>query len=290
MMNKITLLFLTALYVPGQAQPTDSLRLHVMTFNILFGTANYGDHRWELRRTILFDLLKKESPDIIGLQEALRHQIDEIRDALPSYDETGVGRDDGKTAGEFSAILYRRDRFQLLAQETFWFSDSPAVPGSMTWGNAYPRICSWVRLVEKNTGRSFYVYNVHLDHISQESREKSMDLLRHRIAARTPPEPFIVMGDFNAGERNRAIKLLKTGFGEFELVDSYRIAHPDEKEVGTFHAFKGTTTGEKIDYIFVTPNIVVSGARILRDSENGRYPSDHFPVDVRLIIPPAPRE
>jgi endonuclease/exonuclease/phosphatase family metal-dependent hydrolase len=271
-----------------QPHPADTLL--VMTFNIRFGTANDGKDHWENRKEMLFDVLRRYNPDIIGMQEALRFQLDEIRTTLPHYAEVGAGRDDGKAAGEFSAILFRSDRFSSVEDGTFWFSDTPEIPGSMTWGNSFPRICSWTRLVEKTSGSTFRVYNVHLDHVSQPSREKSVAALMQNIQQ---SDPVIVTGDFNAGEQNPAILFLKgdtsvhlsaPNAGRIQLVDSYRSLHPDEKAVGTFHAFRGNTDGDKIDFVFVEPGTPVLEAAILHDNVNGRYPSDHFPVIARIVL------
>ena len=128
----------------------------------------------------------KQSPHIIGTQEALRFQLDELGKELANYGEVGVGRDDGKTAGEYSAILYDRRRFEVLDEGTFWFAEEPAEPGTLTWGSTFARICSWARLRDKTSGREFYVFNQHWDHQSQESREKSAEKLLARIAGRDP--------------------------------------------------------------------------------------------------------
>lgn len=270
-----------------------ALEVPVMSFNIRYGTANDGANRWENRREMVFDVIRKHNPDVVGLQEALGYQIDEIRKALPQYAKIGVGRDDGKTKGEYSAILYRRDRFKTEQGGTFWLSDTPEVPGSITWGNACTRICTWARFVEKKSGRAFYLYNLHLDHISQPSREKSMILLAERIYSRKRPDPFVVTGDFNAGENNPAILFLKgkatlPGKAQAEtanpvpMVDTFRTLHGDAVKVGTFNGFKGTSTGEKIDFVLTTSDVRVLEARILHDNVEGRYPSDHFPVTARL--------
>ncbi|KPL25360.1 MAG: hypothetical protein AMJ75_01290 [Phycisphaerae bacterium SM1_79] len=267
-----------------------------MSFNIRYGTANDGENRWQNRRQMLSDVLRKHQPDVVGLQEALRFQIDQIRQALGKYGEIGVGRDDGETKGEYCPILYCRDRFTVAESGTFWLSDTPQVPGSITWANACTRICTWARLVEKKSGRAFYIFNLHLDHVSQPSREKSAVLLTQRISDRKHADPFVVTGDFNAGENNPAILYLK---GEYALgeehgdksnnpasiVDTFRLLHPDAAEVGTFNAFEGNRKGEKIDYIFAMLGVKVLGAEILHDNIAGRYPSDHFPVTARLRLP-----
>lgn len=277
-----------------------ALEVPVMSFNIRYGTANDGANRWENRREMVFDVIRKHNPDVVGLQEALGYQIDEIRKALPQYAKIGVGRDDGKTKGEYCAILYRSDKFEVRQGGTFWLSDTPEVPGSITWGNACTRICTWARLAEKKSRRAFYHYNLHLDHISQPSREKSMILLTERIGSRKHPDPFVVTGDFNAGENNPAILFLKgkttlAGKGRAEsanpvpMVDTFRVLHRDAAKVGTFNGFRGTDTGEKIDFVLMPPEVKVLDAQILHDNVEGRYPSDHFPVMARLRFAAGPR-
>jgi endonuclease/exonuclease/phosphatase family metal-dependent hydrolase len=279
-------LSVTALRV--QTQEPASEPLTVMSFNIRYGTAKDGENAWPARRDMLFDVLRDQSPDLIGLQESLDFQISEILDALPTYAGTGVGRDDGRRAGEFSAILFKKDRLRVAESGTFWFSDTPAVPGSRSWGNNITRICSWSRFIDR-TGGSFYHFNLHLDHQSQPSRERSTALLRQRIEARAYSDPVIVTGDFNVGENNAAIVTLTGGRhpqGPAPFVDTYRALYPDSGDVGTFTGFKfGAVGGEKIDYVLVQPGTEVLSASILRTSRENRYPSDHFPVTSRVKLP-----
>ena len=269
------------------AQQATSEPLHVMSFNIRYGTAKDGDNHWSLRREQLFDLLRERDADLVGLQEALAFQIDEIEAAVPGYAAIGVGRDDAARAGEFSAILYRKSRFRVADAGTFWFSDTPEVPASKSWGNNITRICTWARFVDRS-GRAFYHFNLHLDHESQPSRERSVALLRQRIDARAfPADPVVVTGDFNAGERNPALAaLVAKGDTAPPFVDTYRVLHPAETVVGTFTGFKiGNTAGEKIDYVLVQPGAEVMSAEIIRASRNDRYPSDHFPVAATVVLP-----
>jgi endonuclease/exonuclease/phosphatase family metal-dependent hydrolase len=261
--------------------------ISVMSFNIRYGTANDGDNHWTLRRTFLFDVVREQNADIIGLQEALDGQIREIVEAVPGYAVVGVGRDDAKAGGEYSAILVRKDRFNVAEAGTFWFSDTPAVPGSTSWGNRITRICTWARLIDRD-GSAFWFFNVHLDHQSQPSRERSSELLLRRIDARAfPTEPVIVTGDFNAGEDNPAVQTMVAGKA---FVDTFRVVHPDEKQVCTFNGFKAERIdGPKIDYVFVQPGTEVLSAAIIRTARDGKYPSDHFPVvaTIRLAATPA---
>jgi endonuclease/exonuclease/phosphatase family metal-dependent hydrolase len=268
------------------ARPADAL--DVMSFNIRYGTANDGGNRWSNRRAHLFDVIEAAGADLVGLQEALDGQIREIVAEAPTYGVIGVGRDDGLTKGEYAAILFRRDRFHVSDSGTFWFSDTPEVVASKSWGNTITRICTWARLVDR-TGRALWMFNVHLDHISQPSRERSTALLAERIAARRGrAEPVIVTGDFNVGEDNPAIATLirpRAAGAPALFVDTFRVRHPDAREVGTFTGFTmGRTTGPKIDFVLVEPSTEVLDAAIVRASRDGRYPSDHFPVTARIRL------
>jgi len=244
----------------------------LMTFNIRFGTAPDGPNQWDLRKQLVFDVLTNHQPDVVGLQEALRFQLDEIHAAVAGYGEVGQGRNGG-TSGEYAAVLYRQDRFTLLDSGTFWFSPTPDVPGSIGWGAFLPRICTWARLADIQTAQSFYVANLHLDHQSQLSRYNSVLLLMDRISPWTGP--VMVTGDFNAAEDNPAVvRMAQDG----RFVDSLRVVQPEATQVGTFNGFVGTTDGDKIDFVFVRDRARVVDAQIIRDNDNGRYPSDHFPV------------
>jgi endonuclease/exonuclease/phosphatase family metal-dependent hydrolase len=268
--------------------------LTVMSFNIRYGTAQDGDNHWTARKEMLFDLVRAQNADIIGLQEALDSQIREITAAAPGYAVVGVGRDDALAKGEYSAILFRTDRLHVAESGTFWFSDTPEVPASKTWGNNITRICTWARFIDRD-GRGFWHFNLHLDHQSQPSRERSTELLRRRIDARAfSAEPVVVTGDFNVGEGNPALRALvapprsasATGETAPPFVDTFRVLHPGESVVGTFNGFKfGQVNGDKIDYVLVPPGTEVLTADILRTSRSERYPSDHFPVVARVRLP-----
>ena len=284
-LRPLALVTLVLLWSHASLQAAEPLT--AMTFNIRYGTANDGVDHWTLRRNFLFDVVREQNADIIGLQEALDFQIREIVEAVPGYAVVGVGRDNGRTAGEYSAVLVRKDRFHVAEAGTFWFSDMPAVPGSTSWGNRITRICTWARLVDRD-GTPFWFFNVHLDHQSQPSRERSAELLLRRIEARAfPAEPVIVTGDFNAGEDNPAIQTMLAGKA---FVDTYRVLHPEAKHVVTFSGFKmEPIDGPKIDYVLVQPGTEVLSADIIRTARDGRYPSDHFPVVAKVVLRNVPR-
>jgi endonuclease/exonuclease/phosphatase family metal-dependent hydrolase len=259
--------------------PAQTGALSVMTFNVRYGNAPDGDNRWELRKPRVQAFLRNRHADVIGLQEALEFQIQDMRAALPGYESVGVGRDDGKEGGEYSAILYDAKRLRLLRSDTFWLSETPSVPGSKHWGNDPTRICTWAFFKDLQTGNYLYHFNTHLDHRSQESREKGIALILKRIAERQTPDRVILTGDFNAGEANPVVKLV-TDAG---LRDSFRVLHPDAKEVGTFHGFTDKLGADKIDFIFAGPKWRVTSAERILDKVGGYWPSDHLPVTATLI-------
>lgn len=268
-------LLLGVLSAHGQEEP-----LRVMSFNIRYGSADDGDNSWPHRAEAVKQTIADYAPHVLGLQEALRFQIDELREKFPSYDEVGVGRDDGKQKGEYAAILVDRRRLEIVDQGTFWFSETPEVVASTSWGNEIPRIATWSRLTDRAADREFYVYNVHWDHVSQNSRERSARLLLNRIAG-VDATAIIVTGDFNANEQNAAFRALVTS-DVAALQDTYRQLHRDADSVGTFHGFRGGRRGGKIDAVLATDAWKTVDARIVDDAPAGRYPSDHYPVTATL--------
>ena len=248
----------------------------VMTFNIRFGSANDGENSWPNRRTMVLDRIRDYNPDLLGLQEALRNQLDVITKALPEYSMIGTGREaDG--AGEYSPLLYRHERFDVIAAGTFWLSDTPQKPGSATWGNSNPRLCTWARLFDRLTGQRISVLNTHWDHQSQPARENGSSQMAKHVA-RHQANPTLVMGDFNSAEDNPALTpLINAG-----LRDSFRDLHPETTDVGTFNGFGKRMSKNKIDAVFINQHWLAKQATIDRTEQNGHFPSDHFPVTATL--------
>ena len=256
-------------------QPVHAESVRVMSFNIRYGNAPDGENAWPKRKKLVAKVVKDEQPDLLGLQEALRDQIDYLVDESGEYDKVGVGRErDG--GGEYSAILYRRSRFDLSDAGTFWLSDTPETPGSKTWGNTLPRICTWARLLDRTSGRRFVMINTHWDHQSQPARLASGELMAKRIEELSAAgEPVIVTGDFNAAPNNPAFEGL---LERASVQDSFRKVHPDETEISTFNGFGTVPRSPKIDAVLVSQEWSVQDAAIVRTHEGQRYPSDHFPI------------
>ncbi len=266
------LLLLAAAPIAAQAP------IRALSFNIRYGTANDGAHAWAHRRGHVVTVIRDHAPHLIGFQEALRFQLDALEQRLHRYQEIGVGRDDGKTAGEYAALWVDTLRLGVVASGTFWFSDTPEVPGSKHWGNGITRISTWARLVDRATGDTLRVYNNHWDHQSQPSRERSAALLLERIAADgSPRDGIVVLGDFNADETNPASRAMVSST-RTPLRDTFRAVHPAAKGVGTFNGFRGDSTEGKIDFVLADPRWTVVGAGIDRRRFGLLWPSDHFPV------------
>ena len=283
---KVFPLFLLCIsYLAAKADTSEELDLRVMTFNIRNSYAQDGENDWKYRKELVYQTIRDYSPAILGLQEANHVQQNELLSALPEYGFVGIGAKGG-TKGQYCSILYLKNRFRLDKAQTYWLSDTPTVPSS-TWGNHHLRIFTFARLVEKETGLTIHSYNCHLDDGSKKAREKSVRQIGEHIFQQASNQPFVFMGDFNAPEKSATIQQLanfKTQKREsIHLAsDSFRMLHPQKKDVGTYHGYIGNTQGDKIDSIFVPPATEVLQASIVRTSSNDRYPSDHFPVTATL--------
>jgi endonuclease/exonuclease/phosphatase family metal-dependent hydrolase len=274
--------------------PNTGLNLNVMSFNIRRGTAKDGKNHWIFRRNRVCELLNHYRPDVLGLQEALDFQISEIGAMLPGYEKVGIGNLGG-SKGLHTAIFYDAVRFVPSAEGTFWFSDTPDIPGSKGWGNIIPRTCTWARLIEKDSEQAFYFYNVHLDHISRRSRKNSVVFLTRFIHTRSSPDPFVLTGDFNARERSTPIQYLKgkiplrikakgSVFNPEPLMDTFRVRYPNDRNVVTFHGFRRFFFRFKLDYIFVPSSAQVQAAKIIQPRWKKYYPSDHFPLFTHIDL------
>lgn len=278
-----------------------ALELTVASFNIRYENPAERDWRaWSRRLDRVVRSIRAIDPGVIGIQEALHGQAADLRASLPDYEFHGIGRDDGRRAGEYSAVLFRRDLYEWRAGGTFWLSDTPDRPGSMSWGNGIPRLATWVRLIDRASGRPFHVFNTHWDHRSQRSLEHAAPLIAQRIDARADPtEPVVLLGDFNATEGNPAVDYFTgkpvTLAGRrlppwrTALVDTYHSLHPAVKDRRTLHFWEGHRTGwAKVDHIFASRGVQVAAAGIRVEKTREQQPSDHFPVWAELRWPAAP--
>lgn len=267
----------------ARAEVTTNPPLRVMTYNLRYASAT-GPNAWPQRRPLMRELLTNTAPDLIGTQEGLHGQLQDIASDLPDYVWTGVGRDDGKTKGEFMAVFYRKARLEALSTNHFWLSDTPEVPGSTTWGNKNRRMVTWLKFHDRLSGNEFFLFNTHFDHEVVLARDNSAKLIRQRIAALNPKLPVLLIGDFNAGAgRTKAFDLLTEGGF---LADTWLTARERINDgVDSFNGFAPIAhTGERIDWVLARGGVSAERAEILTFSRENQYPSDHFPVMVSLTL------
>jgi len=256
--------------------------LSLMTYNIRYATVNDGENQWEKRKEYVSEQLLFYAPDIFGIQEGLAHQVNYLDESLASYAFVGVGRDDGKAKGEYCALFYNKDKFQLLGEHTFWLSETPEKV-SKDWDAALERICTYAKFKDKISGNIFFVFNTHFDHIGEVAREKSAELIVETIKEVNKDDfPVFILGDFNLNEKSKAIKYLSAHYNDARRVSKGKPFGP----FGTFTGFEfHEPVKDRLDYIFCSKELInVKKYGVLTDSKEGRYPSDHFPVIIQAEI------
>lgn len=255
--------------------PSDPTALRVMTFNIRYDEPNDGVHAWPHRKERVASVVRFHRADLVGMQEALIGQIRDLEALLPGFAWVGVGRDDGREAGEFSPIFYRTDRVEVLRHDTFWLSETPEEAGSMGWNAAHSRIVTWAHLRDKRTDAVFYLFNTHFDHQSTLAQTESARLLADRVPDVAGDAPAVITGDFNVEETSEAYKILTEIFTD--AAEQSREAPHGPR--ATFSGFEVNDPLERrIDYIFTSGIERVLRYGTLTDHWNGHYPSDHLPV------------
>lgn len=256
--------------------------LRVMTFNLRYDTPSDGANAWPHRHDWVAALIRFHAPDALGVQEALAHMLTDLDARLPGFARVGVGRADGRAGGEFNAILYRRDRLELLDSGTFWLSPTPEVAGSKGWDAAIERIATWARFRDRRTGCRYVHLNTHFDHVGEQARQESARLIRRHAAALADGIPVVVTGDLNADPASEPYRIL-TRDTIADATPPLRDAMVASRDghygpTSTWTAFRAIEPGRRIDYVLVSPQVRVLKHAILPDSWGGRFPSDHLPV------------
>ncbi|EAD2030322.1 endonuclease/exonuclease/phosphatase family protein [Listeria monocytogenes] len=250
----------------------------VTTFNIRFDDTSERKKSWELRKTLTKSLLDKYQWDFMGVEEPLLPQMLDMK-AMLDWDYFGVGRDDGLEKGEFTAVFYNSNRFTLLQEGHFWLSDTPDVP-SIHSTAMFPRICVWGKFADSD-GKQFYIFNTHLDHISEEARLFASQLLLKKAAIIAENSPVIVLGDFNTQPNTPTYNYITEKYQDAQLISQ----KPAKGPTGSFHDFhplRPENELEKIDYIFVSNEFQVNTYETIVDEVDGFSASDHFPVTANL--------
>ncbi|MYN25534.1 endonuclease/exonuclease/phosphatase family protein [Duganella levis] len=254
---------------------------NVATYNLRYDNPKDGKNVWSARRDAMRALVRYHGFDLWGTQEGLENQLADL-DTLNEYARVGVGRDDGKQAGEHSAIFYRRERFALEDHGDFWLSSTPDKP-SMGWdARCCKRLVTWAKLRDKPSGQVFVVLNAHFDHEGVVARRESARLLVERSRALAGKLPLIVLGDFNSTPDSEVVATITAALSDARAISQTPAYGPLE----TFNDFDiSKPAQERIDYVFLSPQWQVLRYAVLTDSVGARYPSDHFPVVARLRLP-----
>lgn len=264
----------------------DDGTINVMSYNIRYDNSGDGDNQWKMRKDYAADLVKFYDVDIYGAQEVLHNQLMDMIDRLPGFAYVGVGRADGKRKGEYSPIVYRKDRLEVEKSGNFWLSEDKNAVGKKGWDAACERVATWAILKDKRTGKRFFMLNTHLDHMGKVARHEGASLVLEEAKRLSDGLPVIVTGDFNATPDEDPIRVLTDKSDVRHLTHSREIADLKYGPEWSFHDF-GRISYEKrpfIDYIFVKGDVKVYRHGVLSESKGNLYPSDHCPILTTLLI------
>ena len=281
-MKRFSFFFLlfSSLILMGCSTATKDLTMNIATFNVRMDTERDSLNAWKHRKEMVKSLIRFHDFDIFGTQEAFKHQLTDILE-LGNYAYVGSGRDDGKDAGEHSAIVYKKERFDLLEKGDFWFAEDPDVPGKGWDATCCNRICSWAKFKDKQTAKTFYLFNSHYDHQGREARKNSSLLLLKKMEEIAGKNVVFCTGDFNASPDDEPVQILRS---DGRLKDSFLISEqPPYGTEGTFNSFNlNSPMNVRIDYVWVSEGVKVNRYGVLNEVPYGRFPSDHFPVMINV--------
>ena len=260
---------------------TPTQPINVMTFNVRYDNPYDSLNNWKYRKDRVANAILFYDADIAGTQEVLHNQLQELQQRLTGYEVLGVGREDGKEQGEYSALWYKRDRFDLKDSGYFWISETPEVPGVKGWDAACERIATWAKLEDKLTGRQLFILNTHLDHEGIQARREGVTLLLNKIEELSEGLPVIVTGDFNSDPNSEVITHMTSGTLKDTRKASPIVYGPD----WSFHNFGRVPMDERtrIDYIFINEGLKATRYGVLAEQDNNEFLSDHAPVLVTLL-------
>lgn len=249
------------------------------------GDVQRGDG-WKERAPVIAAMIRFHGFDVVGTQEALPHQVKDLRELLPGYGFSGAGREDGEEKGEFIGIFYNETKFRVLESGRFWLSETPEMAGK-GWDASLPRICAWAKFEEIESGRKFCFFSVHCDHRGKVARVEGAKLIVRKTREIAGDLPVVLTGDFNVNQSSEAYSILTAG----ELKDAYETTEFRYAMVGTANRFDpNTRTENRIDHVFLSGHFSVRRYGILTDTyrapagvdEGGEVASTQFPAEVKF--------
>lgn len=263
-----------------QATAPDNLK--VMSFNVRYDNPADSGNNWQYRRDRVANAIRFYGADIVGTQEVLHNQLEDLRSRLSDYSMVGVGREDGKQQGEYAALWYKKERFELVDSGNFWLSQTPEVAGSMGWDGACVRIASWARLRDRKSGRELIALNTHLDHVGVVARSEGVRLILNRVDSLRGDLPAVVTGDFNSSPNSDVVAHVTGAETPHHLIDARTVAEVVYGPDWTFQDFGRIATNdrERIDYVFTAGPLKALTYGVLTETDNDRWLSDHCPVLV----------
>ena len=279
MRKYLNMIIVAAAFMLPQFASAQSGELKVMSYNIRMGSANDGTNSWVYRCGGTIEMLKDQKPDVFGVQEALGDQLEFIEEYAKDYDHVGVGRDDGKKAGEYMAIFWNKKTMKILKWGTFWLSETPEKP-SMGWDAACMRTATWALVKDKRTGKRFYFVNTHLDHVGTEARKNGLKLIVDRIEEINPQGyPMVLTGDFNIRPAAPELKELDTRMKSARKYATQTDSHQ------TFNNWGKAPADDIIDYIYYSGfSSCLEYQTVTKKYYDRKFISDHYPIAARLIF------
>lgn len=292
-MKKILILAIAVIAImacTGNKHEASLTEVNWASFNMRYDNPDDSLNNWQYRRDSIGKFILAQDLDIIGMQEVLHNMLVDLQERLPGYDYEGVGRDDGKEAGEYAPLFYKRDRFERLDGGTFWLSQYPDSVGFIGWDGACCRIATWAKLRDRQNEKVFMAVNTHFDHVGVEARRQAALLIIDKIKEIVGDQPAVLTGDFNVSDTSQAYKTITEN--AFKLVDTHKAADLVEGQKYTWHEFgqEKMSDREKIDFVFATPTIHCTRSFIpqehtvdsLKPETQWGFLSDHNPVITHL--------
>jgi alpha-1,2-mannosidase, putative len=289
MTKRIIALFTFLIFISPQIKAEDDSLIKVMSFNIRYDTSSDGANQWKYRKDQVGKMLKEQAPDIIGLQEVLNNQLEDLKERLPEYKTIGVGRTDGKKEGEYSPLFYKEERFTEEESGTFWLSEKPTKIGKKGWDASHPRIATWAILKDKISNQCFFILSTHFDHKGKTVRKESAKLILSKVEEYANGLPAIIMGDLNVTPDSDAYSILTNKNNDCYFYDSRIYAQKNNGKEGTNHNFGVVEDAERkrIDYIFINNQLSALKYLVLPDGDEKSFYSDHSPILTTLSLKEA---